>query len=303
MAVTKPANRYSDDPSDWRYPQYWKKEGLWERGSAVRAQVGDLALVEDLQELAQFDPLLPHYLVQFFYGEILSRPHLTQRTRMLVALAALAASGDEEGTEAAVEAALNVGATREQIVEVIVQNAAYGGFRLWIKAAKAGLRVFRRRGIAPPADAASAWRDPAYWQTADLWDKGWARRDEMWGAGRPSSSGEWATLDPLFPHYVNEFRFGELLSRPGLDLKTQHLCSVAAFLAVNSEGGAEGSIYGALDAGATQGELADVVFLTGTLCGYAKWTYGGRATLKVLRMRGQLPPQDPAMAGTSAGQR
>jgi 4-carboxymuconolactone decarboxylase len=283
--------RYSTDPDDWRSPELWKKAGLWERGQALRARVGNLALLDDLQALAQFDPLLPHYLVQFFYGELLSRPHLDARTHMLCALAALLSSGDEEGTEAAIDGALRAGASRQEVVEVVMQTGAFAGVRRWVIGARAANRVFRRRGIPPGEGSEGAWNDPSFWKTDDLWAKGWARRDEMWGGQHASTSGEWAVLDPLFPHYVNEFRFGEILSRPGLDLKTQHLCATAAFLAVNSEGGAEGSINGALEAGATQGEIADVVFQTGALCGYAKWTYGGRAALKVLRQRGQLPPR------------
>jgi 4-carboxymuconolactone decarboxylase len=288
--------RYSPDPNDWRHPGYWKKDGLWNRGHATQAAIGDLAMLDNLQELAEFDPLLPHYLVQFLFGEVLSRPYLTMKTRMLCAVSILLTMGDEEGTEAAIEAALSVGASREEVVEVVVQNGAFAGFRKWVIGARAGLRVFRRRGIEPAPASRGAWRDPEFWNTKGLWQKGWDRRDEMWGPDAPNAMWEWATLDPLFAHYVNEFRFGEMLSRPGLDTKTQHLCAIGAFLAIMSEHGAEGAIYGALEAGATQGEVADVVFMTGTLCGYAKWTYGGRATLKVLRQRGMLPPAPPRPA-------
>jgi 4-carboxymuconolactone decarboxylase len=289
MATPDVSDRTSMDPKDWRYPDLWDKSRMWERGHALRSKIGDMAMLDDLQELAQFDPLLPHYLVEFFYGEILSRPHLDPKTRTLCALAALLCKGDEEGTEGAIDAALNAGVTCQEVVEVVVQTGAFAGFRHWVIGARAGLRVFRRRGLPPAPDSESAWRDPNYWNKENWWARGWARRDEMWGGQHGSTSGEWAVLDPLFPHYVNEFRFGEILSRPGLDRKTQHLCAFAAFLAVNSEGGAEGAAYGALEAGATHGELADAVFQTGCICGYAKWTYGGRAALKALRLRGMVP--------------
>ncbi len=295
--------RTSDDPKDWRHAARWDKSRLWERGMAARGKLGMLALLDDLDELAQFDPLLPHYLVEFLFGEILSRPHLDPKTRALCALAALVNQGDEDGTEAAIESALNAGATRQEVVEVVMQTGNFAGFRHWIIGARIGLRVFRRRGIQPAADPQRKWDSPSYWNKENWWARGWARRDEMWGGQHESSSGEWALLDPLFPHYVNEFRFGEILSRPGLDRKTQHLCAFAAFMAINSEGGAEGSAYGALVAGATHGELADLVFQTGCICGYAKWTYGGRATLKALRLRGMVPPQEAANGGRRAAAR
>jgi 4-carboxymuconolactone decarboxylase len=285
-------DRTSTDPKNWRHPEMWDKSRLWERGMAARKALGDLALLDDLDELAAFDPLLPHYLVEFLFGEVLSRRHLDPKTRALCALAALVNQGDEEGTEAAMESALNAGASRQEVVEVIMQTGNFAGFRHWVLGARIGLRVFRRRGIQPAPDPTRAWDSPRYWNKEGWWARGWARRDEMWGGQHGSTSGEWAVLDPLFPHYVNEFRFGEILSRPGLDRKTQHLCAFAAFMAINAEGGAEGSAYGALEAGATHGEMADLVFQTGCICGYAKWTYGGRATLKALRLRGMVPPAE-----------
>jgi 4-carboxymuconolactone decarboxylase len=304
VAKTPTTDRTSTDPQDWRHPNFWRKGHLWDRGMAARGRLGNLALLDALDELAQFDPLLPHYLVEFLFGEILSRPHLDPKTRTLCALAALLNQGDEEGTEAAMESALNAGATRQELVEVVVQTGNFAGFRHWVIGARIGLRVFRRRGIQPEADASRAWDSPHYWSKDGWWARGWTRRDEMWGGQHESSSGEWAVLDPLFPHYVNEFRFGEILSRPGLDRKTQHLCAFAAFMAINSEGGAEGSAYGALVAGATHGELADLVFQTGCICGYAKWTYGGRAALKALRLRGMVPERsDGGIPSAGSGRR
>jgi 4-carboxymuconolactone decarboxylase len=291
-------DRTSTDPKNWRHAELWDKRRLWERGMAARHRLGNLALLDDLDELAQFDPLLPHYLVEFLFGEVLSRPHLQPKTRALCALAALVNQGDEDGTEAAIESALNAGATRQEVVEVVVQTGNFAGFRHWIIGARIGLRVFRRRGIQPAPDPERKWDDADYWNKDGWWARGWTRRDEMWGGQHESSSGEWAVLDPLFPHYVNEFRFGEILSRPGLDRKTQHLCAFAAFMAINSEGGAEGSAYGALVAGATHGELADLVFQTGCVCGYAKWTYGGRAALKALRLRGMVGQSAEGTAAT-----
>ena len=123
MPKTTFDDRNSNDPNDWRYAELWDKDRLWERGMAARGKLGDLALLDDLDELAQFDPLLPHYLVEFLFGEILSRPHLQPKTRALCALAALVNQGDEDGTEAAIESALNAAATRQEIVEVIVQTS------------------------------------------------------------------------------------------------------------------------------------------------------------------------------------
>ena len=86
--------------------------GSWERGQALLASIGDLGLASDLDELARFDPLLPNYLVQFEFGEILSRPGIDPSTRMLCAIASLLVTRQQPLVEGAIRAALDAGATR-----------------------------------------------------------------------------------------------------------------------------------------------------------------------------------------------
>jgi len=61
-------------------------------------------------------------------GEIWSRPNLDLRTRSLVSIGVLAAQGRVSALELNVEMALVNGATKEEIVEVFFQVAAYAGF-------------------------------------------------------------------------------------------------------------------------------------------------------------------------------
>lgn len=61
-------------------------------------------------------------------GEIWSRPNLDLRTRSLCSIGILAAQGRVSALKLNIEMALNNGATREEIVEVFFQVAAYAGF-------------------------------------------------------------------------------------------------------------------------------------------------------------------------------
>lgn len=66
--------------------------------------------------------------VRYGYGELWSRPGLEHRERMLCAVAAFTVLGLEGQLRKFAQSALNVGLTREEIVEAVIQTAPYGGF-------------------------------------------------------------------------------------------------------------------------------------------------------------------------------
>jgi len=71
------------------------------------------------------------------FGMIWSRPGLPIRDRSLVTVAQLAALGRTEELRAHLAGALNVGLSREELVEVLMQTAVYAG----VPAANEALRA------------------------------------------------------------------------------------------------------------------------------------------------------------------
>ena len=68
------------------------------------------------------------YVTEFLSGEIWSRPGLDRRTKSLVTIAAVAALGRTRALELNIRMAENNGATREEVVETLLQLAPYAGF-------------------------------------------------------------------------------------------------------------------------------------------------------------------------------
>ncbi len=67
--------------------------------------------------------------IEFSFGEIAARPGIDLKTRQLVTIASCVTLGHAQPQlRAHIEGALNVGATKEEIVEVILQVALYAGF-------------------------------------------------------------------------------------------------------------------------------------------------------------------------------
>ena len=86
---------------------------------------------------ARLAPDFFRYVAASAFGMIWSRPGLALRDRCLVTVAQLAALGRSEELRAHLAGALNVGLTRDELVEVLMQTAVYAG----VPAANEALRV------------------------------------------------------------------------------------------------------------------------------------------------------------------
>ena len=98
-----------------------------------------------VESLADIAPDFARYLVEFPFGDIYSRPGLDLKSREIATIAALAALGNARPQlEVHIAAALNVGCSRAEIVEVAMQMAVYAGFPAALNALFAAKTVFQR---------------------------------------------------------------------------------------------------------------------------------------------------------------
>ncbi len=94
---------------------------------------------------SKLSPDFAAYVTEFLAGEIWSRPHLDLRTRSLVTVAALAALGRQNGLRLNIEMALNNGATKQEILETLLQMAPYAGFPACWEGLVIADEIFRKR--------------------------------------------------------------------------------------------------------------------------------------------------------------
>jgi 4-carboxymuconolactone decarboxylase len=66
--------------------------------------------------------------IQYGYGEIWFRPGLSQRQRVLCSVASFTALRLEAQTRKFGQAALNLGASRSEVIEAVIQTAPFSGF-------------------------------------------------------------------------------------------------------------------------------------------------------------------------------
>lgn len=117
----------------------------YERGLDMLGKVDGNAGHKVIENLRDIAPEFGRYLIECF-GDIYSRPGLDLKSREIAVVAALTALGTA-GPQLRVHlhAALNVGWTREEIIEVIMQMSAYAGFPAALNGLFAAREIFAER--------------------------------------------------------------------------------------------------------------------------------------------------------------
>jgi 4-carboxymuconolactone decarboxylase len=119
------------------------------QGLAVRREVLGDAHVDRSLERAEQDPFLQpiqQLATEYAWGAIWTRPGLERKTRSFLALAYLAALGRHSEFRGHVAGALNNGATREEICEVLLQSAAYCGLPVALESTRIAKEVLDELG-------------------------------------------------------------------------------------------------------------------------------------------------------------
>lgn len=124
------------DTVEDRYTRGWRKL------KEIDGEVGE-RVIESLRDIA---PDLGRYLIEFPFGDVYTRPGLDLRSREIATVAALCAMGNAAPQlKVHLNAALNVGVTREELIEIIIQIAVYAGFPAALNAVNAAKEVFAGR--------------------------------------------------------------------------------------------------------------------------------------------------------------
>lgn len=118
----------------------------YERGVELLGRIDGRAGEEVLQKVGAISPDFARLLAEFPFGDVYARPGLDLRQRETAVIAALTVMGSAiPQLKVHVAAGLNVGLTREEIVEIIITMAVYAGFPAALNALFAADEVFRER--------------------------------------------------------------------------------------------------------------------------------------------------------------
>lgn len=171
--------------------------------------------------------------------------------RHLVRIAG-AIAGSPEGQVRAVMSDAMESVDPVAVEEIILQSYLFAGFPRALNAARAWRAVSGRP--APEVDQESLvgnldmWRDMGERTCAIVYGDSYEKLRENVRQLHPALD-EWMIIDG----------YGKVLSRPGVDLRTRELCVVAACAVAGQQRQLHSHLRGALNSGASAGELALVL--------------------------------------------
>lgn len=116
------------------------------RGMARLREIDEAQLGQIIAALRDIAPDFADHVIAFAFGDIYARPGLDLKSRQLATVAALTALGTAAPQlRTHIRGALNVGWTREEIVEVMMQMAVYAGFPAALNGLAVAKEVFAQR--------------------------------------------------------------------------------------------------------------------------------------------------------------
>jgi 4-carboxymuconolactone decarboxylase len=149
IADAAPQAAHHANPQNDRYARGWQK----------LKEVDDVAGERVVEAMADISPDLGRYIVEFGFGDIYSRAGLTLREREIATIAALTAMGNATPQlKVHIAAGLNVGLTRNEITETILQMALYAGFPAALNGMFAAKEVFADHDADATAPAGGSMR-------------------------------------------------------------------------------------------------------------------------------------------------
>jgi 4-carboxymuconolactone decarboxylase len=226
---------------------------------------------------ANLAPDLPRLIIEFARGEIWNRRGLSLKSREFATLAMVTALGNQSNSvEAHVEGALRAGATETEIKELLMQMTVYAGYPKTLAAVTAAQQIFaeiEQRGIpaASPQPELESRRQAE--SNEARYRRGLDALNQISKSSGEAVVKSFEDIAPDLGRYILEFSYGDVFSRPNLDLKIRELATVSALTGLNttaSELPLKVHVNGALNVGASSQEIIEAIMHMIPYVGFVK---------------------------------
>lgn len=115
----------------------------YERGLALFHEMHDAAAAKMASELGAVSPDMMRYAAEYPFGDLYNRKGLDIKIRQAATIASLASIGGAESQlKIHIGIGLNIGLSKQEIVETLIQISVYAGFPRAVNALMAAKAVF-----------------------------------------------------------------------------------------------------------------------------------------------------------------
>lgn len=117
-------------------------DSQFDKGLATRKQVmGEDFVANAFGKATDFSMPIQQYITRNAWGDVWQRPGLDLKTRSMITVAMLAATGKQHELKGHVRGALNNGVTPEQLQEVLLHASIYCGLPAAVEAFRTAAEV------------------------------------------------------------------------------------------------------------------------------------------------------------------
>ena len=131
---------------------------MHDKGLEVRkAVLGEAYVNNALKNVDSFNKPFQDLLNEYCWGSVWGRDELPRKTRSMLNIAMISILNRPHELRAHLRGALNNGVTREEIREILMQVAIYGGMPAAVDSFRIAREFFaeNRQGVGPPPSRAS----------------------------------------------------------------------------------------------------------------------------------------------------
>jgi len=265
----------------------------WDAGIATMKAVRGNDFDRVGRPLSRLSPDFRQLLIEQAYGELLPRPGLSLKARELVTVGVLCVAGNSPvALKYHCAGMLNTGWTPRQLIEIIIQASAYGGFHAAFHGIQFFREVLREQSIDYRPDGADAV--PASRAADGSLDR---------PAGPDASPG--SDVCPDLTRLTAEFVDSELWMRPGLDPKDRQLATLGMVMAKSNQIEAvRNQLKACLRFGWSRTELIEILMQMTAYLGWPQTLVLVGSALEVLELcEAEGLPAAPEEGGGSGGAR
>lgn len=190
------------------------------------------------------DPEMMDILQKFIFGDVFATGNLTVKQRELITCVTLASMQTLPQLTAHAGAALNVGATPEELREAIYLTAPFIGFPKTLNAVATVNEVFAKRGISLPL------KNQASVTEGTRHARGAAIQDSLYSGGISAvMEGVPDGLGDDVARMLTDYFFGDIYTRGALDIGTRELLGYCILAAIEADSQLQSHYHGNIKAG------------------------------------------------------
>ena len=180
---------------------------------------GGARVQESLRDIA---PDFGRLMIEFGYGDLLTRPGLDMKARQIATTAALAGMGNAQPQlRFHIGASLNAGCSPDEIVEILYIVAVFAGFPAALNSLTAAKEEFSLRGVSPAAPASSGHAQK------DRRQRGLDALEATSAGAGQAVLDSLADIAPDMAGFILDFSYGDVISRTELSPRHKEIAMIA----------------------------------------------------------------------------